>query len=175
MPARWMEAKKIKQRRERRAWSRPFTVKSGIIPNRGVIQQYQATAKGLGLEEAKTRFPNVAPGKHDINERIDEIIEGFRVEGQKRFDDPLFITVIDNTLQRCRVFFNSQKTCFILQHVSWKERVVRISISYANMDRAQQVWVQGKVTWRVKRLIRPLEKFAPTFKAENAVSDNGVF
>lgn len=143
MPARWMEQKRNKQRRERRAWARPLSVKSGIVPNRQVIQQYQATAKGLGMEEARTRFPNVAPGKYEINERIEEILS--------QFNDPLFICILENAVQRVRVFFNSKKTCFIFQQVSWKTREVRISITYPSMERAEQVYAQGKVCWKAKK------------------------
>lgn len=143
MPARWMQAKLIKRARERRAWARPLSVKSGIQPNRDVIQQYQRTAKGLGVEEARTRFPNVAPGKVDIRDRIEEILE--------HFNDPLFVCVLENSVQRVRLYFNSQRNQFILQWVSWKERTVRISIIYNTQDRARMLWEQDRVTWKVKK------------------------
>lgn len=147
MPARWMQAKLIKRAKERRAWARPLSVKSGIQPNRDVIAQYQRTAKGLGEEEARTRFPNVAPGRKDINDRIDEILQ--------HFDDPLFFCVLDNNFHRVRVYFNSRRNSFILQWVNWKERVVRISIIYTSQDRARQLWEQDRVTWKVKRNLPP--------------------
>lgn len=143
MPARWMEGKLIKQRRMRRAWARPLSVKSGIQPNRDVIQQYQRTAKGLGVEEARTRFPNVAPGRHDIQDRIDEILQ--------QFEDPMFITLVDNLFQRCRLYFNSQKNVCVLQHVDWRSRVVRISISYPKLTRARHAFESDSVRWRIKK------------------------
>lgn len=143
MPARWMQAKLIKRAKERQAWARPLSVKSGIQPNRDVISQYQRTAKGLGQEEAKTRFPNVAPGKYEINDRIEEILQ--------HFNDPLFILVLENSFHRVRLYFNSRRDAFILQWVSWKERTVRISIVYTSQNRARQLWEQDKVTWKVKK------------------------
>lgn len=141
MVARWMQGKILKQRRMRRAWARPLSIKSGIQPNRAIIQQYRKTAEGLGKEEASTRFPNVAPGRRDIQDRIEEILHVF--------DDPLFVTILDNAIQRCRIFFNSRKDCFVIQHVDWRKREVRLSITYSSMDRALQVWVQSKTCWKV--------------------------
>lgn len=143
MGARWMEAKKLKQRKMRRAWARPLSIKSGIQPNREIIRQYQDTAKGLGQPIARAIYANVAPGKYDINDRIEEILS--------QFDDPLFVTIIENNYQRIRLFFNSEKTCWIIQHVNWRTREVRISITYRSKDRALQVWVQSKVVWKHKK------------------------
>lgn len=140
MPRKW---KPGEQKRMRRAWAKPLAIRSGIQPNREIIQQYRKTAQGLGQEEARTRFPNVAPGKKEIQDRIEEILHVF--------DDPLFITIIENTIQRCRLYFNSQHNCYLLQHVNWRTREVRISITYASKDRALQVWVQSKVCWKYKK------------------------
>lgn len=144
MPRKWKPGEK---KRMRMAWAKPCSVKSGIVPNRAVIQQYKQTAAGLGLEEARTRFPNVAPGRKDISDRIEDILGAF--------DDPLFITIIDNTFQRCRLFFNGEMTCYILQHVNWKTREVRLSITYATKQRALQVWTQSKVCWIKKMSLPP--------------------
>lgn len=140
MPRKWKPGEK---KRMRMAWAKPLAIKSGIQPNREIIAQYRRTAQGLGLEEAKTRFPNVAPGRKDIQDRLEEILQ--------EFDDPLFITIIDNSIQRCRLFFNSNHNCYILQHVDWRKREVRISITYATKQRAMQVWVQSKVCWKYKK------------------------
>ncbi len=66
MPARWLQTKVIKLKRQRRAWARPLSVKSGIQANREVVKQYQDTVKGLGKEIGEVRFPNVAAGKHEM-------------------------------------------------------------------------------------------------------------
>lgn len=140
MPRKW---KPGEQRRMRRAWARPLSIRSGIQPNREIIQQYRKTAQGLGEKIATDRFPNVSPGRVDIQDRIEEIL--------RVFDDPLFITVIDNSLQRCRLYFNSKHDCYLLQHVNWRTREVRISITYSSRDRAMQVWVQSRVCWKFKK------------------------
>jgi hypothetical protein len=108
-----------------------------------MLTWYRNAANSLGQAEAQQRFPNVQPKKKDINDRLEEILSVF--------DDPLFITLIENIYQRCRLYFNSQHTCYILQHVDWKTREVRISITYANRDRAVQVWTKSQVAWKYKK------------------------
>lgn len=147
MPARWLQAKVIKRKKERRAWARPMSVKSGIQANREVVKQYQDTVKGLGKEIGEVRFPNVAPGRHELMLRYQTpgdplrgIIDDIR--------DPMFIKLVDNSRQRCRVYFNSGMTCFILQWVDWRKRIVYLSITYASSARAIDAWMTDKVKWK---------------------------
>lgn len=146
MANRVMAAKKRKERKQRRAWARKYSIRSGIQSNREVIAQYHRTAAGLGLEEARTRFPNVSPGKKDISDRIEEILQ--------HLNDPLCFDIFpENSYQRVRLFFNSKKTVFIIQHMNYKEGACRLSISYASAERAIQVWNTDKVIWKVKKSI----------------------
>lgn len=149
----WAKAKTLKLKRQRRAWARPFSVKSGIIRNREVIEQYQNTAKGLGLEIAQVRFPNIAPGRREMMDRLQT--EGDPLRGiLTDIKDPLFYSVVDNARQRCRLFYNSQLTCFVLQWVQWEKGLVRLSITYASAERAKNVWFSDTVTWKKEYTIR---------------------
>lgn len=155
MANRVMAAKTLKMRRQRRAWARPFSIKSGIQPNRETIQQYKRTAAGLGLEEARTRFPNVSPGKKDISDRIEEVLQ--------HFNDPLFFDIFpENTYQRVRLFFNSRKTIFVIQHMNYKDNACRLSITYASAERAIQVWNTGKVIWKSRKEIPNSSQVRPS-------------
>lgn len=147
MPARWLQAKVIKLKRQRRAWARPLTVKSGIQANREVVKQYQDTVKGLGQEIGEVRFPNVAAGRAELMLRyktpgdpLRGIIDDIR--------DPMFVKLVDNSRRRCRVYFNSGMSCFILQLVDWRKRKVYLSITYPSSTRAIQVWMEDKVNWK---------------------------
>lgn len=145
----WMKVKQAKARRQaaKRAWARPLSVKSGIQPNREVVRQYQDTVKGLGVEIAEVRFPNVAPGRREIMDRLK--IAGDPLRGiLTGISDPLFVTIVDNSRQRCRLYWNSKMTCFILQLVNWDKEWVRLSITYATSDRAKHVWMTDQVTWK---------------------------
>src|SRR5258707_15034601 len=118
-------SKSNKSKRMRRAWARKFSMKSGIVRNREVIRQYQDTAKGLGTEIAQVRFPNVAPGKREMMDRIMTIGDSLRGIALD-ISDPLFVSIMDNSRQRCRLYWNSQLTVFILQWVHWEKGWVKI-------------------------------------------------
>lgn len=135
----WMQPKIIKLRRERRAWSRPFTIKS-FGPNWQNGTQYKehpldVTEEKIAEYEKSTRRQPIP----DIS------------EVRKNIDDPLFRVVIDNSRHRCRIFFNSRMDKFILQWVDWSKKEVRISVAYPTASRALQVWNNDLVIWRVKR------------------------
>jgi hypothetical protein len=111
------------------------------------VAQYQNTVKGLGLEIAQVRFPNVSAGRHELMLRyatpgdpLRGIIEDIR--------DPFFVTIVENSRQRCRVYFNSGMTCYILQWVDYRKMKVHLSITYPSSTRAIQVWIEDKVTWK---------------------------
>jgi hypothetical protein len=148
-----MQAKVIKLKRQRRAWARPSSVKSGIQPNREVIRQYQDTAKGLGKIIAQVRFPNVAPGRKEIMDKINTIgdpLRGIALD----IKDPLFVKIVDNSRQRCRVYFNSGMSCFILQWAHWEKGFVKISMTYASSTRAIDAWNTDRVVWKKEFTIR---------------------
>jgi hypothetical protein len=147
MVSSWLKPKLIKLKRQRRAWARPLSVKSGIQPSREVIRQYQDTAKGLGREIAEVRFPNVAAGRHELMLRyktpgdpLRGIIDDIR--------DPFFVTLVENSRQRCRIYYNSGMTCYIIQWADYRKNKVHLSITYPSSARAIDVWMTGKVIWK---------------------------
>jgi hypothetical protein len=152
MPARWLQAKTIKLKKQRRAWARPLSVKSGIQPNRDVIKQYQETAKGLGKLIAEVRFPNVAPGRKEIMDRLKD--DDFLREIIYDIKDPFFVNIVDNARHRCRLYFNSGMSCFILQYMQWDKGRAKISISYPSSTRALEVWNTENVIWKKEYSIR---------------------
>lgn len=152
----WMKAKVIKLKRQRRAWARPFTIKSGIQANREVVKQYQDTVKGLGKDIAEVRFPSIPAGRHELMLRYNTpgdplrgIIEDIR--------DPFFVTIVENARQRCRIYYNSQMTVYIIQWVNWREQRVRISHTYNSSARAIEAWVNSEtvpISWKSKYPLR---------------------
>lgn len=145
MGNRVLQAKTRKLKRQRRAWARPLSIRSGIQPNREIIRQYQNTAKGLGLEIAKAIYPNVAPGKVDIRDRADEIL--------RQFNDPLCWTYMENTEIRIRIFFNSQRNKNIVQYVNWTTKMVYISKPYLCADDAIYLFSRELIEWTT---VKPL-------------------
>ena len=72
---------------------------------------------------------------------------------RRNIDDPLFVQPISTPLQRMRIYFNSQRTVFILQWVRWREKEVRLSIAYPSASVAYQRWVEDRVRWKSPKTI----------------------
>lgn len=137
MVAQWARPKYIKMARERKAWAKPYSMKSSVGPNwaNGKIM----TDTPLDLTE-EVRIKNE---KATRTYRVPDI-----TEVRKEIPDPFFICVISTPKHRCRIFYNSQRTVFILQYVRWHDQIVKISIAYPTFTRAMQVWVEDRVRWR---------------------------
>jgi len=137
-----MQPKLIKMSRERRAWSRPLSVR-GSSPNWANGNQFRDTPLDLGVEvqarnESATR-----------KQRIPELSE--LKEVRREINDPLFVQPLDNPVQRMRVYYNSKHEVFIIQWVQWRLKKVSISISYPSFGRAYQRWLEDRVRWRVHK------------------------
>jgi len=62
--------------------------------------------------------------------------------------DPLFVTLVENSRQRCRIYYNSRMTCYILQWADYRKGKVHLSITYPSSARAIEVWMSDKVVWK---------------------------
>lgn len=144
---------KARRQAARRAWAKPLSVKSGFVPNRIVVQQYQETVKGLGKEIAEVRFPSVAPGKREMMDRIMTIGDSLRGIALD-ISDPLFVVIVNNSRQRCRLYWNSGMTVFILQWVHWDQGWVKISGTYSSSNMAKAAWEADRVIWKKKFNLR---------------------
>jgi hypothetical protein len=72
---------------------------------------------------------------------------------RRNINDPLFVQPISTPMQRLRIYFNSQHTCYILQWVQWRQKEVRISITYPTASLAYQRWLEDRVRWKSPRTI----------------------
>jgi hypothetical protein len=151
MANRTMQAKSLKLRRQRRAWAKPLARSNHTVPNKGVLQDYKERAKGLGVNEAEVDdmirryykrepFSGTGPGRKEVITLLEEL--------RHIVPAMLFFDIFPaNCYQRCRCFFNSQKTCYILVHDDYKRGTVRRSIEYPSLERASSLWFREKVTW----------------------------
>jgi hypothetical protein len=137
MANRTMQQKRVKMRRERRAWAKSYSMPKYIVANRGVLGEYKQRAKGLGKDVSDLEWAL------DVARRGKEVLAlPANLQEQK-----LFFTILDNCWHRTVCFFNSQHTCFVLSHTDKRRGVIKRSIEYASKDRALQVWHMSKVVW----------------------------
>ena len=102
--------------------------------------RYRQRAKGLSEELAVTNFKGVTPARKRAVELIKQVV----AEGRA-----LCFTIIANSHQECRVFFNSQHTAYIIVHQNFKTGIVRRSIEYRSKERALLKWETQKIAWVV--------------------------
>ena len=147
MVARWLQSKLAKRARERRAWAKPYSIKNSTGPNWHNGTQARETPvdpdtflQAERVERLRKRSVN-AQGQ-DVS-RIPDIRDI-----RKEIPDPFFIVVVDTPYHRCRIYWNSQRTVFILQYVLWRQKTVKISIAYPTFTRAVYVFQTDRVRWR---------------------------
>jgi len=71
-------------------------------------------------------------------------------EIRHKIDAPQYISLIDNNLQVCRLWFNSQKNVCFIEHTDRQTKITRVSISYNKIARAKRVWLTKTVIWKTR-------------------------
>ena len=144
MVARWAQPKYIKMARGRRAWAKPYSMKSSVGPNwaNGKIMT-DAPDNSAAFLAAEAAAENIRTMNRGRIPDIKEIREDIK--------DPLFVVPINTPTQRLRMFYNSEHNVFILQWVHWRKGFVKISVKYPTNTRALQVWQEDRVRWRISR------------------------
>jgi hypothetical protein len=132
MANRTMQQKRLKMRRQRRAWAKSYSMPKHIVANRSVLGEYKQRAKGLSIETS-TDY---------VLRQMEVLTLPDNLKEQK-----LFFVILDNCWHRVVCFFDSRKTCFVLSHTDKRKQLVHRSIEYASKDRALQVWHMNKVIW----------------------------
>lgn len=150
MANRAIQAKILKIKKQRRAWARPLMVASGIRPNMDVVKGYKERAKGLAVSDAEVdelyrRLFKRDPWKGDGPAR--RAVLKILADMREQTPEFLFFTVVENTTRRCRVYFNSQKTCFFLVHEDFRNRILRRSLTFASKEAAIRKWHMDQVIW----------------------------
>ncbi len=149
MSNRTMQQKALKLRKQRRAMPK-YLMKSGIIPNRGVLGEYKERAKGLGVSEDEINLLIQTLYKRDVpvmvSKNREKVLELLR-ELKQRVPEMLFFSVVDTPYYNTLVFFNIQKTCFVMAESDLRKEITRRSIEYGSKDRIMQAYYSDKIVW----------------------------
>lgn len=145
MANRTMEAKRIKMRKERRAWAVPLQRSGMKQPNRIVINEYKDRARGLMLPD------DISDGiiqkhAHSMQRRAAlqrQAERELQFDAQLRFKGPGPC----NDYEESYVYFNSQQSCYFVVHRDKKLFIERRSITYSCKDILVMKWNMGKTTW----------------------------
>ncbi len=161
MGNRVMAAKRLKMARQRRAWSKDYQRRGYMQPNREVIQEYKQRAKGLAVfDDAVDRLLSelVSPGKKEIkkDQRLREaVLQQAQLEAALPMDCTMRVRGPGPQHARLESFlyFNSQKTKFVLVHRDLNEGIERVSQPYPTKEVILLCWEGDNVLWKMKRQI----------------------
>lgn len=151
MANRNMQQKAMKMRRQKRAWAKSLQRRGLMQPNRDVIKEYKAHARGLEDKDFVDSVANeILPFKNKEKlRRQAELEAGLPDNCDHRIIGPTG----RDALQESWIYFNSQKNCFVLVHVDLEESIERKSQTYSSLEMLMMVWEGGAIRWREKRVI----------------------
>lgn len=145
MANRTMAAKRLKMKRQRRAWAVPLSRSSGMNPNRIVINEYKDRARGLMLEDDISDSviqKHAHSMQHSAALKRQAELE-LKLDTQLRFRGPGPC----NNLEESWVYFNSQQTVYCIVHTDKKLGIARRSIAYSCKEILITKWNMRKTTW----------------------------
>lgn len=180
MANRVMEQKRMKIKRMRRAWAKPLSRKSGMNPNRIVLNEYKERAKGLAIDErdadmiaAELIFREDMGFSKKLSRSLAQAgafprekqtphgrIEALRRQGELEavMPDGCDLRIRgpgpSNCYQESFIYFNAQKTCWLVLHRDLRKRIQRRSITYSSKELLLMLWNMDKTTW-VERISIP--------------------
>lgn len=120
-------------------------------PNRELMEGYQHRAKSLGMDNSRARFTGITPARKEaIEQSFNAALRSVR---ETVGDDMPSFTILSNHIHRARVFFNPQKTQWMILYENFREAVVKRSMIYQDKKRLiddfksssrRLVWVETK-------------------------------
>lgn len=174
MANRSIQAKVLKMKKAKRLFPKSYSanvVSVGKGPNMNVLHEYKERAQSIAFDEVfwdrinPPRFKGITPAKLEVNkldvekipyrerdlnrardEKREEVLR--QIQRIEEYCPALMcFTILENRYQRARIFFNSERTCFILMHENYKTHQVRTSMSYGDKHRCAQAFYTDKMKW----------------------------
>jgi len=119
-------------------------------PNRELMEGYKHRAKSLERDEhednllilhfyGRLSFPGVSPSRKEVLEHIARVRAVS--EELRSFD------ILCNRVHRARVFYNLQRTKFIISYENFKEGVIRTSMTYTYRQHLIDDFRRDKLVW----------------------------
>lgn len=141
----------LKLQRQRRAWAKSLQRRGMQVPNREVIRNYKAHAKGLEDKEFVDRIADaILPHKMKEKFRKQAELEAGLPEG---CDHRVLGPTGRDALQESWIYSNAQRNCFVLVHVDLETRIERKSMAFSSLELLMMRWEGGAINWREKRIL----------------------
>lgn len=149
MANRAMEAKRNKMKRMRRLFPRRMSadyIPVGMPPNRLVMQEYKERTRSLAFDqkymdwlETVTRFAGKPPGKLEAEKAWERIKDACPTL--------MNVSLVHNKVRCVKMFWNQDRTQFILLEENYVGRFIRASIRYQDRQRLLDRFKSDTVRW----------------------------
>lgn len=149
MVNRAMEAKRLKMKRMKRTFPKRYTsdyIPVGMPPNREVMGEYKERTKSLAFDdkylaflELLARFKNKPPGKVEAEASWARIRDAC--------PSLMNVVLVNTGICKVQMFYNSERTAFIIYEENYVGRFIRASIRYQNRERCLARYKSGQVQW----------------------------
>ena len=166
MANRTMEVKRIKLKRQRRAWAKNYRQRNFRVPNREVIKEYKHHANGIPVDEAaidafiildqiKHNHPNPGVPKMDGVGRKAALKRQAELESKLpdgcdlRFTGPS----VPDMYQETFIYFNARRTKFVLVLRDLEHKIERMSYVFSSKETLVFAWEQDMVRWENQKPI----------------------
>lgn len=157
MPARWMQQKVLKLKKAKKAYPKRYAAEyiqgKGKTRHNSIRDKLRESGrpdigssfafdnKFLESIQQQARFKGVPSARKEVLDLIEKMSE------KNGYSLPFFFQIIDNCVQRCQIWYNSEHTRHYILHIDKKRQVARRSIEYDSKSYALKKWHMDRVTW----------------------------
>jgi hypothetical protein len=124
-------------------------VRAPMAPIKDILQIYKNSANSLKTDMGQANedclriygrlFIGTPPGRKEV---LDHLARLRAVSPELQS-----FTILDNRVQRARVFYNPTKTKFIISYENYKEGVIRTSMAYQYREHLIDDFRRDRLTW----------------------------
>lgn len=150
MANRAMQAKALKLKKQKRLFPKSYSADYIKCPgnlDRTLMAEAKQRAKGLAFDdkymeyiEQKQRFKGVPWGRFEVLQQL-QLLRTYLG------DDLQYVVLKQTDTTKVQLFYNSERTTFLILEVSYVEAVARMSMKYMDRERCIQTWRQQKLRW----------------------------
>lgn len=144
-----MQAKALKLKKQKRLFPKSYAadyIPTGMPPDRQVMREYKERTRGLAFDdaymahlEAKAKFKGVPAGRFEVMNRLKFI--------ECELGELKFVTIHEDFGCKAQLFYNSERTAFMIMEVNYTDEVIRTSIRYMDRDRCILRWKDKDIRW----------------------------
>lgn len=161
MANRTMQAKGLKAKRQKRLFPRHLAadyIPTGKPPNMLVMRELKERSRSLAFDEeyidylVKRRYMDAA-GQHISEGR--RLVSAHITRIQQTAPAMTCVTICDTVVRKTLLFYNEERTRFIIYEANRLEKFVRTSMAYMDRQRCIDAWKSDNTRWVYFSSVRP--------------------